>query len=378
MKRVAAILIAMLAAGPAMAAPSRVDVAVGKAVRAMGGEQNIHALKSLVLRGFHYEGAYKPAFDVKSGDALMVRMQPDLRIVGCRPEIPGCKDWGRIVEGWDGKRGWELNWPKQRLIRTVNLAQQALKCGAEFMPLFVDYKARGFKAAWLGPKTVLGKKTVAIRVDQAGCSSQTYYFNPSTYALEMSQAEIPVHARGALRPTLSVYSAFITVNGVRWPAVTEDVDMNTREVLDGGKWTSIQADLVTDPKIFDPPQTHPQGVTAVAMKMLEAQQAHAATDKIMALYDRFRATPEGKAADVAEDMHWVGYEFLKVDDFADAFAVFNRMLAENPKSDLFYDSLGDAYAQKGDRKQAVAAYEHALALNPKSEEVRAKRAKLAG
>ena len=367
-------------AGPAAAAPSPVDAAIDKAVAAMGGAENVHALKSLVLRGFHYEGAASRSLPGSgSANSVMARMQPGLRLVGCRPELPGCNgQWGDIVEGWDGSRGWELNWPKQRLVRTVNKAEQALRCGAEFLPLFVDYRQRGFTATWLGPQTVLGKRTVAVKIDQAGCSSATYYFDPQSYALEMSQLTIPVHARGALRPTMAVYSKFITVNGVHWPAVSQDVDLNTGDVLDGVEWTSIQGNVITDRKIFDAPQTHPTGITTVALQMLDMAARHQGVAAMMARYDRFRATPEGKSADVSYDMNWLGYELLKVDDYPAAMAIFNRMIAENPKSSTFYVSLGDAYAQQDNRKAAVGAYDRALAQNPRDEAAKAKRAKLAG
>ena len=86
------------ALSPVQAAP--LDDAITKATAAMGGAQNLHALKSLVLRGFHYEGDYKPEYATHPADAVMVRLQPNLRVVGCRPEFSGCGgEWGRIVEG---------------------------------------------------------------------------------------------------------------------------------------------------------------------------------------------------------------------------------------------------------------------------------------
>jgi tetratricopeptide (TPR) repeat protein len=376
----AALIAISCAFGPAAAAPSQLDAAIDKAIAAMGGADNVHALKSLVLRGFHYEGAgSRDLSQSGSGNSVMARMQPGLRLVGCRPELPGCDgQWGAIAEGWDGSGGWELSWPRQRLVHTVNKAEQALRCGAEFLPLFVDYKQRGFTGTWLGPRIVLGKKTVAMKIDQAGCSSATYYFDPKNYALEMSQLTIPVHARGALRPTMAVYSKFITVAGVQWPAVSRDVDLSTGKVLDGIEWTSIQANVISDRKIFEAPETHPAGITAVVLQMLAMAAKHQSVADVMTHYQRFRATPEGKAADVSYDMNWLGYELLKVDDYSAAAAVFNQMIAENPTSSTVYVSLGDAYAQQGNRKAAVNAYDRALTLNPKNEAAKAKRAQLAG
>ena len=148
-----------LVPGVCAAQADRTDQIIQKAVTAMGGLDRIHAIHSLVFRGFHYEGSYKQEFaGSKTGDAVLVRMRPGARLVGCRPEVPACDGkWSGIVEAFDGQHGWELNWPKQRLVKTVNKAERALRCGAQFDFLFIDYKQRGFHAAYLGRKTVLGK-----------------------------------------------------------------------------------------------------------------------------------------------------------------------------------------------------------------------------
>ena len=175
------VLLCICAAAQAQTNPA--DVVIDKAIVAMGGLDNIHAIHSLVLRGFHYEGSYpQEAVQQRKSNGVLVRMRPHYRLVGCRPEIPECGgQWGRIVESFDGQHGWELNWPKQRLVRTVNKAEQALQCGSEFDPLFIDYKQRGFTATYLGPQKILGTDTVAVRIDEQGCSSTTYFFDPKNY-----------------------------------------------------------------------------------------------------------------------------------------------------------------------------------------------------
>ena len=179
------VLLCICAAAHAQTNPA--DVVIDKAIVAMGGLDNIHAIHSLVLRGFHYEGSYpQEAVQQRKSNGVLVRMRPHYRLVGCRPEIPECGgQWGRIVESFDGQHGWELNWPKQRLVHTVNKAEQALRCGAEFDPLFVDYKARGFQARYLGLKTVLGKTAEAVQVDQQGCSSADAIMATASYSAEV-------------------------------------------------------------------------------------------------------------------------------------------------------------------------------------------------
>lgn len=368
-----------LVPGMCGAQADRTDQVIRKAVAAMGGLDRIHAIHSLVFRGFHYEGSYKQEFaGSKSGDAVMVRMRPGARLVGCRPEVPGCGgQWSGIVEAFDGHHGWELNWPKQRLVKTVNKAERALRCGAEFDFLFIDYKQRGFHAAYLGRKTVLGKKAEAVQVDQEGCSSAVYFFNPRNFQLLMTQLTIPIHARGDAVETVAVHKQFKVVEGVRLPSRSEEVNLKTGEVIGGGEWTSIEANTLHDPKVFEPPAVHPTGITAVVLEMLQSA-ADTPPEQMMSAYSRFRATGEGRQADVTYDMNWLGYELLKVDKYDHALAVFHQIIAENPSSAEAYGNLGEAYLQQHDKGNAISAFQRAVDLGLKGDDVPRKLVALRG
>ncbi len=367
----------LLLPGVAGAQSDRTDQIVQKAVAAMGGLDRIHAIHSLVFRGFRYEGSYKQEFaGSKRGDAVLIRMRPGARLVGCRPEVPACGgQWSRIVEAFDGQHGWELNWPKQRLVKTVNKAERALRCGAEFDFLFIDYKQRGFHAAYLGRKTVLGKEAEAVQVDEEGCSSAVYFFNPRNFQLLMTQLTIPIHARGDSVETIAVYKQFKAVDGVRLPSRSEEVNLKTGEVIGGGEWTSIAANTLHDPKIFEPPSVHPTGITAVVLEMLHVAN-DATPEQMMSAYFKFRATGEGRQADVTYDMNWLGYELLKVDRYGHALAVFHEIIAESPNSAEAYGNLGEAYLQQHDKENAISAFQRAVDLGLKGDDVPRKLAAL--
>jgi hypothetical protein len=372
-----ALLLGLLIATPA-SADRRADAVIDKAIAAMGGRTPIHAITSLVMRGFHYEGSYHQELaGTTPSNAVMVRMRPNARMVGCRPGIAPCDGkWGRIVETFDGRQGWELNWPRQRLVHTVNKAARAQRCGAEFDPLFVDYKARGFTATYRGEQTLLGRKALAVEIVQPDCPAQTYYFDPTTYRLVMQRAALPVHARGAAIDTVQVVRETMVVAGVTFTSRAEEVALDDGHVLGGGGWTSIVANSVTDPALFAAPEVHPQGATAVVLHMLDAAAASPDPVRVMALYDTFRATPEGQAADSFYDLNWLGYELLKVDDYPVALAVFQRLVADHPDKADAYDSLGDAWLQQGDEARARAAFDKALALDPTLVEAARKRRSL--
>ena len=86
-----------------------------------------------------------------------------------------------------------------------------------------------------------GRKPKRVQVDQEGCSSAVYFFNPRNFQLLMTQLTIPIHARGDSVETVAVYKQFKVVDGVRLPSRSEEVNLKTGEVVGGGEWTSITA-----------------------------------------------------------------------------------------------------------------------------------------
>ena len=71
-----------------------------------------------------------------------------------------------------------------------------------------------------------------------------------------------------------------------------------------------------------------------------------------------------KALQVAteNDMNLYGYQLLGEKKYDEAIAVFQKNVKDYPKSWNTYDSLGEAYLAKGDKKQAADSYGKALAM----------------
>lgn len=64
------------------------------------------------------------------------------------------------------------------------------------------------------------------------------------------------------------------------------------------------------------------------------------------------------------DMNILGYDYLKAEKYDEAIAVFKMNVEAFPDSFNAYDSLGEAYAAKGDKEAAIKNYEISLKLNP--------------
>lgn len=65
-----------------------------------------------------------------------------------------------------------------------------------------------------------------------------------------------------------------------------------------------------------------------------------------------------------EQLNRVGYWLLGKKKVKEAVAIFERNAKDHPDSWNVHDSLGEAYAEDGQRDCAVASYEKSLALNP--------------
>ena len=68
-----------------------------------------------------------------------------------------------------------------------------------------------------------------------------------------------------------------------------------------------------------------------------------------------------------EMLNAVAYALLGRNETAAAIAAFQKNVKEHPQSANAYDSLGEAYVAAGDKKNAKAAYEKSLRLDPKNE-----------
>ncbi len=64
------------------------------------------------------------------------------------------------------------------------------------------------------------------------------------------------------------------------------------------------------------------------------------------------------------ELNQYGYQLLGNSDQDRAIGIFIMNTQKNPKSPNVWDSLGEAYAIKGDKKNAIASFKKSLSLNP--------------
>ena len=73
----------------------------------------------------------------------------------------------------------------------------------------------------------------------------------------------------------------------------------------------------------------------------------------------------GHAAEV--DLNIAGYDLLAAKKIKEAIEVFKLNVKLHPDSWNVYDSLGEAYAADGNKKDAIANYEKSIQLNPNNQ-----------
>ena len=66
------------------------------------------------------------------------------------------------------------------------------------------------------------------------------------------------------------------------------------------------------------------------------------------------------------ELNELGYQLLSEERIDDAILIFERNVMAYPESWNVYDSLGEAYALKGECEKAIEAYERSLHLNPQN------------
>ena len=89
-------------------------------------------------------------------------------------------------------------------------------------------------------------------------------------------------------------------------------------------------------------------------------------DEAIEAYKRVKAEKPDNAAVAEARLNDLGYGLLRQNKVSEAIGMFRVNVALYPQSWNVYDSLGEAYAVKGDKERAIANYRKSLELDPKN------------
>lgn len=120
--------------------------------------------------------------------------------------------------------------------------------------------------------------------------------------------------------------------------------------------TAIQA--ILDGKPYSQPKKSAENLFKEKLDTLNAQQ-------LLALYQQLKAQyADQYDFDSESALNSIGYYFLGHNKTDDAIAVFEYNTRLFPSSGNVFDSLGEAYYKKGDKKNALLNYKRSLTLDP--------------
>jgi CubicO group peptidase (beta-lactamase class C family) len=88
------------------------------------------------------------------------------------------------------------------------------------------------------------------------------------------------------------------------------------------------------------------------------------------IYESLKKTQQDLYIFRESELNKLGFELLDLNRVNDAIEIFKLNVAEYPASFNVYDSLGEAYARKGDKELAISNYKRSLDLYPENENAR--------
>jgi len=232
-------LSAILLAGSC--ATNKVDAVIGRYYRAIGGYDQLKAIRSLHLVGAHQENGMTINFD-------FAWQRPNVRRVNWR-----LSDSLYGAEGFDGQRPWEV-FVGEAQVRTLEGDKAAAaRRGAEFDESFVDYRTKGHQVAWIGREQLDGREVDHLRVTLTDGWIKDYYFDVESGLIAALSKSMPVHGEGDTVQSLTRYQEYRDVAGVLWPHAAEERDARTGAIMSSDRWTLIEPNLKLRDEQLRPP-----------------------------------------------------------------------------------------------------------------------------
>jgi Tetratricopeptide repeat len=137
------------------------------------------------------------------------------------------------------------------------------------------------------------------------------------------------------------------------------LELESVETMDGSAWERFKLELADAQRA-----QRPAASAAAAMKKAFDEGG---VDAAFAAAADFRKAFE---ASLEGDFNTLGYTVLGAKRFDDAVRIFERVVHDYPKSANAWDSLGEAQAEAGRAREAIASYRRALKLDPNNEHAR--------
>jgi hypothetical protein len=346
-----AFLLLFAVADVAQAQDLTVDQIVAKHLEARGGADRLLALKNVV----YSHGKYREPGYEGSGKAFMAMARPYYKIVGDPQDTAA-----DMHEGYDGA-AWEWYRSPGILVRTVGAANAAIRHNIDVDGPFSDYKRKGTTIERVADASIDGHPAFGLNVTLRDGFSTLYFLDKSSFLIIATRQSSPIHAFGDAVTTESRNGDYRRVGGILFPFTSRDVNIATNVEQSSMTWGNIEVDKDLPADYFAPTRFTRTPLQDFLDKLYVER---ADTSAVQWSYHAFRqAYPD---VDTREGVEVIGYQMLKMNDFAGAIAVLSLNARDYPQSSTSAFALGRAYRTAGDIEKAKAELNRALALDPKN------------
>jgi hypothetical protein len=327
--------------------PLTVAGVVARHIEALGGQQKIDAIHSIVFRLTYREG------DFVMPDGYMAKMRPYYKTLGDPKNLKV-----DVNEGFDGS-AWEYYSDPGVVLRTVGAAAAATRHGTELVDSLADAGILGAKIDLAGEESFAGKPAYRLHVTLTDGYEKDLFVDRQSFLILGDRRSAPVHAFGEPVKSENRFEDYRPVNGVLFPFGIREVEIATGKEMNSVTVQSIVANKNFDPSYFGPPQFQ----RTPLQQMLE-QLYMERTDpvSVMWTYRTFRAA--NPFVDTRDGVEFVGYQMVKMGDFNGAIQLLKANAADYPKSAGAQYGLGRAYRAAGDTANARASFQRALEIDP--------------
>jgi hypothetical protein len=160
-----------------------------------------------------------------------------------------------FTEAFDGQSGWQWEGKGEQKPATEK-ATAALRHGVELPgKLFGlhEIKARGHRMKSIGREQIDGVNYYALQLILNDGYAVSLYADPDTWLVTRRRDVRPLHVDVDPTPTTieQVSSDFRDVNGVKFPFVTTETDLNTGKLLESATTKSVEINPTLPSTLFD-------------------------------------------------------------------------------------------------------------------------------
>jgi hypothetical protein len=324
-----------------------VEKIVTRHIEALGGQQKIAAIHSIVFRLSYREG------DFVMPHGYMAKMRPYYKTLGDPKNLKV-----DVNEGFDGS-AWEYYSDPGVVLRTVGAAAAATRHGTELIDSLADAGMLGARIELAGEEPFASKPAYKLHVTLADGFEKDLFVDKQSFLILGDRRAAPVHAFGTAVQSENRFGDYRPVNGVLFPFTIQEVEIATGRELNSVTMQSITVNENFALSYFSPPQFERTPLQRM-LEQLYNERSDAVS--VMWTYRTFRAA--NPAIDTRDGIEFVGYQMVKMGDFRGAIELVTANAADYPKSASAQYALGRAYKAAGDAANARASFQKALEIDP--------------